>query len=62
MFSKVKNEKLKKSIIEAKNMINGNNDENLTDITDSNSPKNEKKDILLKIKKYFIFISKLIER
>ena len=101
-FSNVKNEKLKKSILEAKNMINGNNDENLTDITDSNSPKNEnedlykkqckfeinidnnyykdednsinennllgkkidrdinEKDILLKIKKYFIFISQLI--
>ena len=101
-FSNVKNEKLKKSILEAKNMINGNNDENLTDITDSNSPKNEnedlykkqckfeinidnnyykdednsinennllgkkidrdinEKDIFLKIKKYFIFISQLI--
>ena len=103
MFSNVKNEKLKKSIREAKNMINGNNDENLTDITENNSTKNEiedldkkqckfeiniennyykddeinlnennflgkkidrelnEKDILLKIKKYFIFISKLIE-
>ena len=103
MFSNVKNEKLKKSIREAKNMINGNNDENLTDNTENNSTKNEiedldkkqckfeiniennyykddeinlnennflgkkidrelnEKDILLKIKKYFIFISKLIE-
>ena len=45
MFSNVKNEKLKKSIREAKNMINGNNDENLTDNTENNSTKNEIEDL-----------------